>query len=45
MDVTNSSKEVPKATIVKPTNIFETLKFAATELVPSTKYQLPLLKA
>ena len=40
----NSGADVPKATIVNPINILDTLKLAATLLAPSTKISAPLIK-
>ena len=40
----NSGALVPKATIVSPINILDTLKLPATALAPSTKISAPLIK-
>ncbi len=42
-DTANSGAPVPKATMVRPIRSFETLKFDATEDVPSTSQPAPLM--
>ena len=40
----NSGALVPKATMVRPMSILETLKWRATEEAPSTKMSAPFIK-
>ena len=44
IETANSGADVPKATIVKPINIFETFIFWAVEEAPSTKKSAPFIK-
>ena len=43
IDTANSGADVPNATIVKPINIFDTLKFCAVDDAPSTNISAPLI--
>ena len=43
-ETANSGALVPKATIVRPINIFDNLKFCAKDAAPSTKTSAPLIK-
>ena len=44
IETANSGAPVPNATIVKPINCFDTLKFEATEDAPDTNQSAPLIK-
>ena len=44
IETASSGAEVPKAIIVRPIKVFETLKFEAVEEAPSTKRSAPLIK-
>ena len=43
-ETANSGALVPKATIVRPINSLDTLKFVAAEEAPSTRRSAPLIK-
>ena len=44
MDTASSGAPVPKATMVRPMSCFDTLKFEAMLLAPSTNQSAPLIK-
>ena len=44
IETANSGADVPKAIIVRPINILDTLKFWAVDDAPSTKISAPLIK-
>ena len=44
IETASSGAPVPKATIVRPTSCFDTLKLDATLLAPSTSQSAPLIK-
>ena len=44
IETANSGALVPKATIVRPINILDTLKFCAVDDAPSTKISAPFIR-
>ena len=44
IDTASSGAPVPKATMVRPTNCFDTLKCEATDEAPDTSQSAPLIR-